>query len=154
MAKRSDTSRKQAELSLDTADTTPFEILRGSGPGEPRPQKRTKRVVRNGVATNELVLSAYEEGNERVFPRILALYVKPGSIVADVTHGKGVFWRNVPSDTYDLRATDIQDGIDCRDLPYADGSIDCVVLDPPYMHTPGGTAHQAHPPFEKYYAWS
>ena len=24
-------------------------------------------------------------------------------------------------------------GVDCRDLPYLDGEIDCVVLDPPYM---------------------
>ena len=24
-------------------------------------------------------------------------------------------------------------GIDCRDLPYTDGYIDCIVLDPPYM---------------------
>ena len=112
---------------------------------------RTKRVVRNGEASNALVLSAYTEGNDQVFPRILDLYIKPGSIVADVTYGKGVFWRNIPADRYDLRATDIQDGVDCRHLPYADGSIDCVVLDPPYMHTPGGTAHQTHTPFEAYY---
>ena len=134
------------------ADTAPFGTTHVSVPEKPRPEKRTKRVVRNGAATNELVLSAYEEGNEQIFPRILELYVKPGSIVADVTYGKGVFWRNVPPDRYDLRATDIQDGIDCRSLPHADGTIDCVVLDPPYMHTPGGTAHQSHPPFEKYYA--
>ena len=43
-----------------------------------------KRVVRNGAATNDLVLSAYADGNEHVFPRILDLYVKPGSVVADV----------------------------------------------------------------------
>ena len=114
-------------------------------------EQRTKRVVRNGTATNALVLSAYGDGNEKVFPRIMRLYVKPGSIVADVTYGKGVFWRDVPSGLYDLRPTDIQDGVDCRHLPYADDAIDCVVLDPPYMHTPGGTAHQSHTPFEAYY---
>ena len=32
-----------------------------------------------------------------------------------------------------MLATDLQTGVDCRDLPYADGEIDCVVLDPPYM---------------------
>ena len=26
-----------------------------------------------------------------------------------------------------------------------------MVLDPPYMHSPGGTAHQGHKPFEGYY---
>ena len=80
-------------------------------------EQRTKRVVRNGTATNALVLSAYGDGNEKVFPRIMRLYVKPGSIVADVTYGKGVFWRDVPSGLYDLRPTDIQDGVDCRHLP-------------------------------------
>ena len=109
------------------------------------------RRVFNGTATNDLVFSACADGNDKVFPRILALYVTPGSVVADVTYGKGVFWRRVPSDRYDLRATDILNGIDCRDLPYRDGEIDCVVLDPPYMHSPGGTAHLSHDAFEEHY---
>ena len=110
-----------------------------------------KRRVRNGKATNDLVFSAYADGNDRTFPRILDLYVSPGSVIADVTYGKGVFWRHLSNDRYDVLATDIQDGIDCRDLPYGDGEIDCVVLDPPYMHSPGGTAHEAHTPFEDHY---
>ncbi|MCY4242434.1 MAG: DNA methyltransferase [Rhodobacter sp.] len=115
------------------------------------PQRSVKRVVRNGSPTNDLVLSAYAEGNDLVFPRVLRLYVPRGSIVADVTFGKGVFWKHIPENEYDLRASDIQDGIDCRDLPYDDGEIDCVVLDPPYMHSPGGTAHTSHKPFEEHY---
>ena len=107
----------------------------------PHRKRQTRRVVRNGVPTNALVLSAYVGGNENVFPHILSLYVPESSVVADVTYGEGVFWRNVPKDLYTVRGTDIQDGIDCRDLPYASGEIDCVVLDPPYMHSPGGTAH-------------
>ena len=82
------------------------------------------------------MLSASVGSNEAVLPEILDLYVAPGSTVADVTYGKGVFWRNVPEDLYNLRATDLQTGVDCRDLPYEDGEIDCVVFDPPYMHTP------------------
>ena len=109
------------------------------------------RRVRNGKPTNDLVHSAYLAGNEDVFPRILSLYVAPKSTVADVTYGRGVFWRNVPEDAYRLLASDIQDGVDCRDLPYGDGEIDCVVLDPPYMHSPGGTAHTAHGAFERHY---
>ncbi len=110
-----------------------------------------KRVVRNGIATNNLVLSATVGGNETVLPEILDLYVAPGSTIADVTYGKGVFWRNVPEALYNLLATDVQTGVDCRELPYEDGEIDCVVFDPPYMHTPGGTAHTTHQPFERYY---
>ena len=112
-----------------------------------------KRVVRRGAPRSDLVLSAFADGNDRAFPRILSLYVVPGSTVADVTFGRGVFWRNVPDGLYDLRPTDILDGVDCRDLPYGDGAIDCVVLDPPYMHSPGGTAHSTHThqAFEQHY---
>ncbi len=120
-------------------------------PGFDRSQNSDKRQVKNGEPLNDLVLSAYSDGNDRTFPRILRLYVAPGSTIADVTYGKGVFWRRVPPDQYELLATDIQDGVDCRDLPYKDRTIDCVVLDPPYMHTPGGTAHKAHAPFEEHY---
>ncbi len=121
-------------------------VARGAGAGY-----GPRRKVRNGEPTNDLIHSAFSEGNDRVFPRILGLYVKAGSIVADVTYGKGVFWRHIPAGTYDLRATDIQTGTDCRKLPYKDGEIDCVVLDPPYMHSPGGTAHEGHAPFEAHY---
>ena len=61
------------------------------------------------------------------------MYVSEGSTVADVTWGKGVFWRNIPEGKYQLFVSDISMGIDCRNLPYDDESIDCVVLDPPYM---------------------
>ena len=120
------------------------EAIRGNLP------KAEKRVVRNGIPHNDLVPSAFVSGNDHAFPQILRLYVKPGSVVADVTYGRGVFWRYIAPDEYDLRATDIVDGVDCRNLPYKDGEIDCVVLDPPYMHTPGGTAH-VDSPFEDYY---
>ena len=120
-------------------------------PSADLPPRAGKRVVRNGAPTNDLVLSAYAASNEQVFPRVLALYVAPGSVVADVTHGKGVFWRLVEPGRYRVLASDLRDGVDCRDLPYEDESVDCVVLDPPYMHSPGGTTHSGQNPFESYY---
>lgn len=129
-----------------------FDLMQIQTTLEHKKTAHKKRRVRNGAATNDLVVSAYSEGNDRIFPRILDLYVSPGGTIADVTFGKGVFWRNVPDRKYDLLATDILDGIDCRELPYQDESIDCVVLDPPYMHSPGGTAYKAsHTQFEAYY---
>ncbi|MBM4018018.1 MAG: site-specific DNA-methyltransferase [Planctomycetes bacterium] len=92
-----------------------------------------KNRVQGGVATTDLVLSAHVGGNADLFPKILELHVPEGAVVADVTYGAGVFWRNVPAGRYVLRATDISMGVDCRRLPYPDVSIDCVVLDPPYM---------------------
>jgi hypothetical protein len=113
--------------------------------------RKSKRKSPAGVSTNQLVFTAYQGTNEDVFPRVICLYVAAGSTVADVTYGKGVFWKGVPEGTYQLLATDLKDGVDCRNLPYQDASIDCVVFDPPYMHTPGGTAHVNHQNYEDYY---
>ena len=55
-----------------------------------------KRTVTNGFPSNDLVLSAHLDGNDSVFSKILSLYVEPGSIVADVTYGKGVFGETFP----------------------------------------------------------
>jgi hypothetical protein len=112
---------------------------------------KRKRKSPAGKATNELVFSAHIGTNDVLFPQILSIYVKPGNIVADVTFGKGVFWRNVPKEAYKLLSTDLSSGTDCRSLPYKDKSVDCVVFDPPYMHTPGGSAHVGHQNFEQYY---
>lgn len=119
-------------------------------------EARRKRPI--GVATSDLVFSAYVAGNAEVFERILILHVPRGATVADVTYGQGVFWRNVPKKDYKVLPTDLQTGVDCRDLPYRDATIGCVVLDPPYMeglfrrsksHLAGAGTHAA---FRKYYS--
>jgi transcriptional regulator with XRE-family HTH domain len=112
---------------------------------------KAKRKSPGGIATNNLVMSAYAGTSDKVFPLVISLYVDPGSVVADVTYGKGVFWKTVPPGLYDLKATDLSTGVDCRELPYADGSLDCVVFDPPFMHSPGGSAHAGHQLFENNY---
>lgn len=119
------------------AATTP------SGPLRKRPQ---------GVATTDVVLSASVGENAPVFRDILRLFVPAGSVVADVTWGRGAFWKHVPPGQYKVLATDIQTGVDCRSLPYADASVDALVLDPPYMeglfrrktgHMAGSGSHAA-----------
>ena len=70
------------------------------------------------VATIDLVLSAHVGQNARVFADILRLHVPRGSKVADVTYGKGVFWKEVDSTLYTLLASDLKTGVDCRKLPY------------------------------------
>lgn len=114
-------------------------------------EPRKKRKSPDGIATNDLVFSAYVGTNDEVFPHVLSVYVPLGRTVADVTYGKGVFWRRIPKHAYKLLATDLGTGVDCRRLPYENDSIDCVVFDPPYMHTPGGTAHVNHQNYEHYY---
>jgi tRNA G10 N-methylase Trm11 len=120
--------------------------------------RQGKRKRAGGVPTTNVVTSACIGSNEDLFPKILALHVPSGAEVADVTYGRGVFWKNVDLSQYRLHATDLQTGVDCRNLPYADGSLDCVVLDPPYMeglyrrcetHLAGSGTHKA---FREHYS--
>lgn len=121
------------------------------------PPVRKKRTA-GGIATSDLVVSAHNGGNADVFPKLLKLHVPVGSIIADVTWGKGVFWQKVNRSKYTVHATDLQSGVDCRKLPYDDASLDCVVLDPPYMeglfrkhtdHMAGAGTHRA---FREHYS--
>jgi hypothetical protein len=127
--------------------------------GKKKPKKTAR--VNSGRATNDLVHSAYQDTNDAIFPRILDLYVSDGAKIADVTYGKGVFWKRVNLRKYDFYPSDLKrrglpkgcrGGIDSRKLPYEDKSFDVIVFDPPYMHTPGGTAHNGHQNYEAYYA--
>ena len=95
-----------------------------------------------------------------MFANILRLHVPRGSRIADVTYGKGAFWKEVDPTGYALLASDLKTGVDCRRLPYEDESIDCVVLDPPYMegffrravHQLAGSG--SHASFREHYASS
>lgn len=120
--------------------------------------KPSTRRVQGGTCTSDVVLSAYTGDNSQLFPKILELHVPKGSTIADVTYGSGVFWKKVDLDGYKLFRSDIKDGVDCRDLPYWNSSLDCVVLDPPYMeglyrkdkgHLAGSGSHAA---FRKTYS--
>ena len=109
--------------------------------------------IQGGIATSNVILSAHVSNNAEVFSQILDLHVPKGSVVADVTWGKGVFWQNVLPNDYKVKASDLKTNkVDCRKLPYKDATIDCVVLDPPYMeglfrrsagHLAGGGTHAA-----------
>ena len=96
-------------------------------------RKNGKRKSPGGQPTTDLVFSAYVSENSHVFRKILSLHVRVGSTVADVTYGKGLFWKEVPEGLYNLLPSDIKTGVDCTNLPYESSSIDCIVLDPPYM---------------------
>jgi len=108
---------------------------------------QVRRRKQGGNSTSNLITSARVGGNAELFADILRLHVPKGSLIADVTFGKGTFWKHVSPGDYRLLASDIcsskesngnlfikvKGGVDCRNLPYPDSSIDCVVLDPPYM---------------------
>ena len=95
-----------------------------------------------GISTVDLILSSHHCGNADVFPLVMSLHIPLGALVADVTYGKGVFWRNVNLEDYRLLPSDITSGVDCRKLPYENTSIDAVIFDPPYME--GSTRNTAY----------
>jgi hypothetical protein len=97
------------------------------------PGRKNSRRVQGGECTSDVTLSAHVGGNAAIFPQILNLHVPKGSVIADVTFGLGSFWRDVPEGEYTIKASDLKSGVDCRQLPYEAASIDCIVLDPPYM---------------------
>jgi hypothetical protein len=78
------------------------------------------------------VYSAMIGHNAEAFADLMGLHVPPGSLVADVTYGRGIFWKKIPSDAYRVLASDLMTGTDCRALPYPDHHLDALVLDPPY----------------------
>jgi DNA methylase len=140
---------ERSEEGLKASNLEPSHVL--------SPVLKAKRK-QGGRTTSDLVFSAYVGNNDEVFPKVLGLYVPEGSAVADVTYGKGVFWARIPKNAYKLKATDIETGVDCRHLPYGNGEIDCVVLDPPYMegffrkhsdHLAGSGSHAA---FREHYS--
>jgi hypothetical protein len=90
--------------------------------------------------------------NSVLIAAVARLYVPDDAVVADVTWGFGVFWKHFKGRRRrftligsDIRA-DAGPGVmvraDFRQLPYADASVNVVVLDPPYTHC--GHYHNNH----------
>lgn len=65
-------------------------------------------------------------------------YLRAEWVTLDPTFGRGIWWKKWRPD--ELVAHDLAiDGVDFRDLPYADDTFDAVAFDPPYI-APGGRA--------------
>ena len=86
---------------------------------------------------SKIVYSSVYGKNADLIAQVVKLYAFPGASIADVTWGKGAFWKAVDLSRYNFHPSDIKDGIDFRDLPYENNTFDVVVLDPPYAHNPG-----------------
>lgn len=82
-----------------------------------------------------IVGSAVVGGNADLMLEVSRLWIRPEDTVADVTYGRGVFWRRIPG--MPTMRFDAKLGDDCRSLPLGDESLDVVVFDPPYRPTHG-----------------
>ena len=100
------------------------------------------------------IVTARVGKNADIFVDILRLYAPEGSVIADVTFGRGWFWGKVPGGKYTILASDksyerihnpqeemfpycYRFVIDMERLPYRDESLDAIVIDPPYGKTGG-----------------
>lgn len=81
-----------------------------------------------------MILTGTLGDNSDLFRSVSEMYIPDGVSVADVTFGKGVFWKQVDTSRFNLITSDLSTGIDFTKLPYKKDSIDILVLDPPYMH--------------------
>jgi hypothetical protein len=113
---------------------------------------RKKAHYHNGK-TRSHIETIVRGTNADLIKKVARLYLPAGSIVADVTYGRGVFWRKIDLTKVRLIASDLhfwerrqldllpadhrRVQADFTSLPYADESIDRLVLDPPYLHAPG-----------------
>lgn len=84
-----------------------------------------------------MVYTCYSGANADLIEHVSELYLKDNINIADVTYGKGAFWKKIDLSKYIFNGTDIIMGVDFRKLPYENNTYDAVVLDPPYAHNPG-----------------
>jgi hypothetical protein len=84
-----------------------------------------------------MIYTCYKGRNQDLIPEVAELYFAPGMKIADVTFGRGNFWRKIDIGQYDFYPIDILTGVDFRALPYPDAMMDAIVLDPPYVHNGG-----------------
>lgn len=94
-----------------------------------------------------MILTSIVGTNDQLIERVAALYLKDGDEIADVTYGRGVFWKRADLSRVRLHPSDIAPASpqitrhDFRRLPYGEKTFNVVVLDPPYMH--GGATVKA-----------
>jgi hypothetical protein len=89
-------------------------------------------------ADGEPVFNCIQGTNADLIATVARLYLKKGDRLADITFGRGVFWRNLNLSDYLFYKSD---KITCpgsphdfRQLPYKARFFDVVVFDPPYAH--------------------
>ena len=81
--------------------------------------------------------------NDQLIADVARLYLADNDVVADVTYSSGRFWKKTDLTRYRFLASDLMPSrpdvlaADFRALPYHDGSVDALVFDPPYIHSPG-----------------
>ena len=93
------------------------------------------------VNNDHPVYSSYTvQYNDELIAEVSRLYLKRGDKIADITYGRGFFWRKVDVKQFDFHKSDLltcpKAPYDFRALPYKDSEFTVVVFDPPYTSHP------------------
>lgn len=93
------------------------------------------------------IITVITGDNSDLISEVARLYATKEMRIADLTYGKGVFWRKTPH--LNVLGSDVMTvpdrPYDLRKTPYPENSFDIVVIDPPYIHSPG-----KHPTNDRY----
>jgi len=98
-----------------------------------------------------MLVTSHIGDNAQLIKAVSDFYIKDGQKVADVTYGKGAFWRECDLSRFKLYASDLVrprakclpamseefKRLDFTDLGYDDNTFHHLALDPPYRHNPG-----------------
>lgn len=87
--------------------------------------------------------------NADLIATIAPLYLT-GSVL-DVTYGEGAWWKRFQPADFTAHDLHKLDGVDFRDLPEADHSIDTVCFDPPYVISGTHSSDRLGPGFQNRY---
>ena len=85
--------------------------------------------------------SVVHGASDQCLKAIFDVHFEDSSLVADLTWGKGRFWKLLPGLNVTGMDADPRGGAsivsDYRSVPLADQSVDVAVFDPPFIFTPG-----------------
>lgn len=96
-----------------------------------------------------ILQSVYTGTNADLMAAVAPLYLT-GSVL-DVTYGEGKWWDRFKPDPFTFHDLHKVDCVDFRALPEADGSIDTVTFDPPYVLSGGCSSERLGPEFQNRY---
>lgn len=111
---------------------------------QPSPTARLRRAGRAATCSERIsagpVLAAthWQSNADLIVDLVKLGHLRADDLVLDPTYGKGTWWKKwAPANLchHDFAA----DGIDFRDMPYADDRFDVVAFDPPYVSVGGRT---------------
>ena len=98
--------------------------------------RKRKATFNKPPKNDDPIYSCVYGENQDLFREVADLYLKEGDRVADVTFGRGAFWKQIDTEQFEFYPSDIRlNQIDFTCLPYPDSSFDAMVLDPPYVTT-------------------